>query len=242
MSADQIKFTLRFNEHEPTCRWNERKFEIAAFIALCWAYSYDTDIYRFREKAAELHGNDTEAITDWLESESFSWREVRGFFELEQENFTGRMDISTKNMVDGLKEFYPDIDYEFHDYQWWGSFDDYVSIGVDGKTYEGHYKLYVLSDYLDESNTMTDESDEDLDNHEQSCCASCDYAASCDHICDKSCKDTDDPPKTIEDVLALPEFKVQKATEDNPYPIPEAVLDEEADWYPSIKWFVPQFK
>ena len=53
MSADLVQFIIRFDEHEPTGRWVERKYEIADFIAKCWYHKISEQIGRLVGKTRE---------------------------------------------------------------------------------------------------------------------------------------------------------------------------------------------
>lgn len=209
MGADLVRFKIRFDEHVPSGRWDERKYEIANFIANCW-HGYDKDIsYKNVCKILKSEAAEDSVVT----YKDYEWDDSYSYFELEDPEFYGLMGKSMSAMNAGMQEFFPDIDYEFHYYEWYGDIYDSVDIVIGGKSYGGRYFFHTLSEYLEE---------EDYDEDDDEC--------------------EEKPLKTIDNVLALPEFQIPEATEDNPYPIPESILDDEFSFPPEMEWFVPKFK
>lgn len=212
MTGAFLTFSVKFREHIPTGKWNERKYIIAEFIANCW------------------DGNTPEVIedVDWDDcSDPPEHRDVSlGYpFEDDGSNIfflgtTGDDDTpwygSIKIMKEGMKRNFPDIDYEFHFFTAdSGDVVDEVTIVDDGKEYAGVYHMAYLCVLLDENDWIYDNDIIDED---------------------------EAMPTTREEVLALDAFKYPEATAENPHTIPKWVLvdeaeEEEDEYPPRPKWF-----
>lgn len=117
MSADMVEFIIRFDEHEPTGQWGEREYEIADFIAKSWAGEGEEEIER-KEKTLHTLGFDYKYGQDY---EVYECDDTHSYFEMEDPEFYGHISSNILTMKKGMEKFFPDIDYEFHYYEWYGN-------------------------------------------------------------------------------------------------------------------------
>ena len=129
MGADLVRFIIRFDEHEPTGKWKDRKFEIADFIAKCWNGDGEEEIKR-KEKALAAVGFDYKYDCDY---EQYEYDDTHRYFEMECPEFYGHISLNIIRMKEGMAKFFPDVDYEFHYYEWYGDVTDEIHIVIGGE-------------------------------------------------------------------------------------------------------------
>ena len=109
MSSYNYNLYLEFREHIPTEDWETRKYRIAYFIELC-LYDYYYSIDENWQKAISA---DESNIAD--EVSSFSCNCYLGYdlVMIEDCEYLGGPSRAEEALVQGMKKYYPDIDYEF---------------------------------------------------------------------------------------------------------------------------------
>lgn len=205
-------FSIVFCEYSPTDNWNHRKNNTAEFIAWCWNGCKPEEAWK---KACDSSSGDLKCETRLIDEDWLVWDDKGKEFYLgtsDDENYTYYESIEL--MKQGMKQYFPDINYEFHCFTADSGFvDDEVIIVDHGELYTGTYNMAYLRDFLDEN----------------------------EYVCRNCITNTDgNMPTSRDEVLTLDVFKHPEATKDNPHPIPKWVLvdeDEEDVYPPSHEWF-----
>ena len=214
MSNAYGTFSIIFREHAPTALWEKRKHVVAAFVALCWEGEKPQDAWN---EVDPERSESFEYFDEIIDKLCFCKYEDRGstFFltTFDYEEVPPYRTILP--MKQGMKKYFPDIDYEFHYLEAIdGEVSDEITIVDNGKEFNNHCIMLYPQVILEDDNYLNDN---DL------------------------IEEDEEPPKTRGDILKLKSFMIPEAAEDNPHPLPECVLvseDEEDDYPPtSPKWF-----
>ncbi len=222
MSEAIRMFSMQFREHTLTDQWEERKYIIAACIALCW----DKEEWRTIDVGepsgeSDFERKSVDELNQIIDELGFCCYEDLGstFFLSTDDGDDYTSTYSLEAMKEGMKLYFPDIDYELH---WLDAIDGDVTVDVtimdNSREYKGFYWM-VYPQYQDVYKNDAR------------------YLRTYNLIAED-----EETPKTREDVLKLKSFIIPEATEDNPHPFPKGVLvdEDEEEYPPSPKWFFLQ--
>ena len=208
-------FSIVYREHNPSGQWKERKYIIAEFIARCWLEETPESVWN---EICNDYSDMLEFGDRAIDDKGYCCYEDCGdtFFlgTLDDDDYTSNYSITV--MKQGMKTFFPDIDYEFH----WLT-------AIDGDVWD---EITIVDNGIECSSSCWMEYPQVVLKN--------DARYLFDH---HLIEEDEEPPKTRADVLKLKAFTIPEATEDNPHPVPRCVLvseDEEEDYPPtSPKWF-----
>mgnify|MGYP007070183712 CR=1 FL=1 len=197
-------FDIRFREHVPTRHWDTRKYEIANFIAgAIWNSREDHCIESLYWNAkafaagSRLAKNYTESLRVYEEA-------GKGWFGVNDGEAYGVQYCVSSNIIRGLTEKYPDIDFEFHQGEL-GDGDDTFSmtIHVGDKWGGGSFSTVYDPWFNGDTQMVQDLYDEWAEDGMQG----------------------DPPPTTAEEFYEQEIFQTPEATEENPWPVADFVSD-----------------
>ena len=217
--------SLRFRERERRPDWDARKLEIANYVAGCIYYNnfdrcietlyWNAQAFAAGSKIADNFLDDNQI---YLKERKKPGTDTVKFFEIGCGEAYGTGSFISNNIVGGLTEKYPDIDFEFHlGEEYNGEVGDDVTICVDGRLYGGSYYL-VYDPWVFEDPELIEELNQPwLD-------------------------DGKEPPYTTEEAYyAQEKFQRPEPTEENPYPIPKAYPSNSCFAGP-MEWYCDLFQ
>ena len=217
--------SLRFRERERRADWDTRKLEIANYIAGCIYYSSVHSCIETLYWNAQAFAAGSKIADNFLDDHQISLDELKKlgtdtvkYFEIVCSEAYGNDSCIANNILGGLTEKYPDIDFEFHlGDECDGDVSDDVTICVDGRLYGGSY-YHVYDPWVFENPELIKELNQPwLDEGKE-------------------------PPYTTEEAYYAQEiFQRPEPTEENPYPIPRAYPSNSCFASPE-EWFCDLFQ
>ncbi len=107
--TDSLELDISFNEHERTEEWETRKYRIALFVIECWR-DYFKDIDSIWKDVDDLIKNG-DSTFEIFERYAFSEEDEQVY--IVDYEYYGNAGRAAQTMNDGMKKYFPDIDYYF---------------------------------------------------------------------------------------------------------------------------------
>lgn len=232
-------YSIIFYERTPFWDWDNRKYQIAEFIAMC-RDSYDTD-EAWRDYCKK-YGDRQPAKERTIDDRSYEYKSENSYFDLfSTDEFWNGCGLDA--VKEGLRERFPDIDYEYH--RGIASDAPYsvdIIISKDGKEYCREYFIDSLVDYLDwyEPKDLLKMFNTEI----QTELSTRDYVIMEDEGTEPwsyyliNRKSSPLIENIIQELITTDKYFAVVATKENPYPIPSCVIEYNFRFYPPIPaWF-----
>lgn len=213
-------FEIRFKEHDLTPQWNTRKHEIANYIAGAIWNSRTENCIESLYWNAKAYAEGSQLAKNYTESLEVYEKTEREWFGILAREVYGVQGIVSSNILLGLMEKYPDIDFEFHQADLGDGDDSYrVTIHVGDKWGGGSFDTIYDPWFNDDQMRIEEEYDDWVEGGMEG----------------------DPPPMTADEFYDQEIFRTPEATEDNPWPVPSTMPDPGLGPYEVLGWWCELF-